>query len=303
MPDKITIPGLLAKVEQGIPLTMITCYDYPSACIIDRAGVDLVLVGDSVAMTVLGNPNTLPATMDMMVIFARAVAKGCPHSFVIGDMPYMTYQASVPEAIHNAGRFMAEAGVDCVKLEGGRNMADAVRGIVRAGIPVMGHLGLTPQSASLIGGYKVQGRSADAAIALLEDALALQDAGVYSILLELVPARVAAVDHRKAERAHHQHRLRPRLQGPVPDLSRRGGHVRGLYPAPCQALRRGGRCAQEGDGPVRGRDPGSHLSRARSIASRSTRRRWSSSWPMPGRISHRPRLGKMGGAIWKSRLQ
>ncbi len=193
MPDKITIPGLLAKVEQGIPLTMITCYDYPSACIIDNAGVDLVLVGDSVAMTVLGNPNTLPATMDMMVIFARAVAKGCPHSFVIGDMPYMTYQASVPEAIHNAGRFMAEAGVDCVKLEGGRNMVDAVRGIVRAGIPVMGHLGLTPQSASLIGGYKVQGRSADAAIALLEDALALQDAGVYSILLELVPARVAAV--------------------------------------------------------------------------------------------------------------
>lgn len=192
MPKK-TIPDLYAMVERGEPLSMITCYDYPSARIIDRAGVDIVLVGDSVAMTVLGNPTTLPATMDMMIIFARAVAKGCENAFVIGDMPYMSYQASVSEAIHNAGRFMAEAGVDGVKLEGGRNMVEAVRGIVKAGIPVMGHLGLTPQSASAIGGYRVQGRTADAAIALLEDALALQDAGVWSILLELVPARVAEV--------------------------------------------------------------------------------------------------------------
>lgn len=192
MPKK-TIPDLYAMVERGEPLSMITCYDYPSARIIDRAGVDIVLVGDSVAMTVLGNLTTLPATMDMMIIFAHAVAKGCENAFVIGDMPYMSYQASVSEAIHNAGRFMAEAGVDGVKLEGGRNMVDAVRGIVKAGIPVMGHLGLTPQSASAIGGYRVQGRTADAAIALLEDALALQDAGVWSILLELVPARVAEV--------------------------------------------------------------------------------------------------------------
>ena len=193
MAGKLTIPDLLAQVREGTPLTMITCYDYPSACIIDRAGVDIVLVGDSVAMTVLGNPNTLPATMDMMVVFARAVAHGCQRAFVIGDMPYMTYQISVPEAIRNAGRFMSEAGVDGIKLEGGRNMVDAVRGIVRAGIPVMGHLGLTPQSASMIGGYRVQGRSGDAAIAILEDALALQDAGVFAILLELVPARVAEV--------------------------------------------------------------------------------------------------------------
>jgi 3-methyl-2-oxobutanoate hydroxymethyltransferase len=193
MSDKLTIPDLLARVKEGVPLSMITCYDYPSACIIDRAGVDIVLVGDSVAMTVLGYPNTLPATMDMMVVFARAVARGCKRAFVIGDMPYMTYQISASEAIRNAGRFMAEAGVDGIKLEGGRNMVEAVRGIVRAGIPVMGHLGLTPQSASMIGGYKVQGRSGGAAIALLEDALALQEAGVFAILLELVPARVAAV--------------------------------------------------------------------------------------------------------------
>ncbi len=188
---KLTIPDLLAQVDKKIPLSMITCYDYPTARIIDRAGVDIVLVGDSVAMTVLGYPNTLPATMDMMIVFARAVAKGCERAFVIGDMPYMSYQVSVSEAIRNAGRFMAEAGVDGVKLEGGRNMVEAVRGIVKAGIPVMGHLGLTPQSASMIGGYKVQGRSSEAAIALLEDALALQEAGVFASLLELVPARIA----------------------------------------------------------------------------------------------------------------
>jgi 3-methyl-2-oxobutanoate hydroxymethyltransferase len=188
---KLTIPELHARATEGTPLTMITCYDYPTACIIDRAGVDIVLVGDSVAMTVLGYPNTLPATMDMMILFARAVAKGCQRAFVIGDMPYMSYQVSVSEAIRNAGRFMAEAGVDGIKLEGGRNMIEAVRGIVGAGIPVMGHLGLTPQSASLIGGYKVQGRTGEAAIALLEDALALQEAGVFAILLELVPAAVA----------------------------------------------------------------------------------------------------------------
>ena len=197
MTAKLTIPDLWGMIETGTPLSMITCYDYPSARLIDAAGVDIVLVGDSVAMTVLGYPTTLPATMDMMVVFAGAVARGCQRSFVLGDMPYMTYQVSVQEAIRNAGRFMAEAGVDGVKLEGGRNMVDAVRGIVRAGIPVMGHLGLTPQSASAIGGYKVQGRSAESALALLDDALALEQAGVFAILLELLPARVAEEITRK----------------------------------------------------------------------------------------------------------
>ena len=193
MVSKLTIPDMLEKARQNDPLSMITCYDYPSARIIDNAGVDIVLVGDSVAMTVLGYPTTLPATMDMMLIFANAVARGCERAFVIGDMPYMSYQASVSEAIRNAGRLMAEGGVDGVKLEGGRSMAAAVRGIAGAGIPVMGHLGLTPQSASAIGGYKVQGRTTDAAIDLLEDALALEEAGVFAVLLELVPARVAAI--------------------------------------------------------------------------------------------------------------
>ncbi len=194
---KLTIPELWAMAEAGTPLSMITCYDFPSARLIDAAGVDIVLVGDSVAMTVLGHPNTLPATMDMMVIFAGAVARGCERAFVLGDMPYMSYQVSVPEAIRNAGRFMAEAGVDGVKLEGGRTMVGAVEAIVGAGIPVRGHLGLTPQSASAIGGYRVQGRSAATALALLDDALALEDAGVFAILLELVPARVAEVISQK----------------------------------------------------------------------------------------------------------
>jgi len=194
---KLTIPELWAMAEAGTPLSMITCYDFPSARLIDAAGVDIVLVGDSVAMTVLGHPNTLPATMDMMVIFAGAVARGCERAFVLGDMPYMSYQVSVPEAIRNAGRFMAEAGVDGVKLEGGRTMVGAVEAIVGAGIPVMGHLGLTPQSASAIGGYRVQGRSAATALALLDDALALEEAGVFAILLELVPARVAEVISQK----------------------------------------------------------------------------------------------------------
>lgn len=193
MATKLLIPDLLDKVDRGQPLSMITCYDYPSARIIDRAGVDIVLVGDSVAMTLLGHPTTLPASMEAMILFAEAVARGCEQAFVIGDMPYMSYQVSVSEAIRNAGRFMAEASVDAVKLEGGRTVVEAVKGIVRAGIPVMGHLGLTPQSASALGGYRVQGRSAEAAINLLEDALALEDAGTFAILLELVPARVAAV--------------------------------------------------------------------------------------------------------------
>ncbi len=157
MTAKLTIPDLWAMAEAGTPLSMITCYDYPSARLIDAAGVDIVLVGDSVAMTVLGCPNTLPATMDMMVVFAGAVARGCQRAFVLGDMPYMSYQTSVPDAIRNAGRFMAEAGVDGVKLEGGRTMVEAVRGIVNAGIPVMGHLGLT---AECLGHRRVPGAGA-----------------------------------------------------------------------------------------------------------------------------------------------
>jgi len=190
---KLTIADLYAQVERDEPISMITCYDYPTARILDDAGVDILLIGDSVAMTVLGYPTTLPATMDLMIPFVQAVSRGAQRSFILADMPYMSYQPSVSEAIRNAGRFMAEGGADAVKLEGGRTMVPAVKGIVGAGIPVMGHLGLTPQSASAIGGFKVQANSTETAIALLEDALALQDAGVFAILLELVPARIAEI--------------------------------------------------------------------------------------------------------------
>jgi 3-methyl-2-oxobutanoate hydroxymethyltransferase len=188
---KVTVGQLVQMKRQGEKITMITCYDYPNALLVDRAGMDIVLVGDSLGMTVLGYPNTLPVTMDEMIVFARAVTRACKRAFVIGDMPYMSYQPSVEKSVENAGRFMAEAACDGVKLEGGRAMASRVKAIVDSGIPVMGHLGLTPQSASMQGGFKVQARSSDAAKRLLDDCLALEEAGVYSILLELVPARVA----------------------------------------------------------------------------------------------------------------
>ena len=190
--SKVTVSQLVEMKRRGEKIAMITCYDYPNALLVDRAGMDVVLVGDSLGMTVLGHPNTLPVTMAEMIIFAGAVSRACKRAFVIGDMPYMSYQPSVEKAVENAGRFMAEAGCDGVKLEGGRAMADRVRAIVESGIPVMGHLGLTPQSASMLGGFKVQARTSDAARKLLEDAIALQDAGVYAVLLELVPAKVGA---------------------------------------------------------------------------------------------------------------
>ena len=188
---KVTVGQLVEMKRRGEKIGMITCYDYPNALLVDRAGMDVVLVGDSLGMTVLGYPNTLPVTMTEMIIFAKAVTRACKRAFVIGDMPYMSYQPSVEGSVANAGRFMAEASCDGVKLEGGIAMAERVRAIVAAGIPVMGHLGLTPQSASMQGGFKVQAKTSDSARRLLADCLALEEAGVYSILLELVPARVA----------------------------------------------------------------------------------------------------------------
>ncbi|HEC22440.1 MAG TPA: 3-methyl-2-oxobutanoate hydroxymethyltransferase [Chloroflexi bacterium] len=187
---KVTLPMLYKKYREGKPITMLTCYDYPTAYFQDQAGVDMVLVGDSLGMTMLGYDSTLPVTMDDMIRHAQAVRRGAPHVWLIGDMPYMSYQPSVETAIRSAGRFMAEAGCDAIKLEGGREMADRMEGIVRAGIPAMGHLGLTPQSASALGGFRLQGKGAEQAARIIEDAKILEEAGAYSILLELVPDRV-----------------------------------------------------------------------------------------------------------------
>jgi len=187
---KVTLPELMKKMSDGTPITMITCYDYSMAHLVEQAGVDMVLVGDSLGMTMLGYDGTLPVTMDDMIRHAQAVRRGSPTSWFIGDMPYMSYQPSVETAIRNAGRFMAEASCDAVKLEGGAEMADRMAGIARAGIPVMGHLGLTPQSVSALGGFKVQGKDAARAKKIVDDAQALEEAGAFSILLEMVPDRV-----------------------------------------------------------------------------------------------------------------
>ncbi len=187
---RMTLPALMDKRQQGIPITWLTCYDYPTAYLQDQAGIDMILVGDSLGMTMLGYDSTLPVTMDDMVRHTAAVRRGAPNAWVVGDMPYMSYQPSVETAIRNAGRFMAETGCDAVKLEGGAEMADRVAGIARAGIPVIGHLGLTPQSASALGGFRLQGKSAAAARKIVDDARLLEDAGAFCILLELVPDRV-----------------------------------------------------------------------------------------------------------------
>ena len=196
---KISLPTLFDKMARGIPLTMVTCYDYPMAYLVEQAGLDIVLVGDSLGMTMLGYDSTLPVTMDDMLRHAAAVRRGAPHAWVVGDMPYMSYQPSVESAIRNAGRFMAEAGCDAIKLEGGAEMADRVAGIARAGIPVIGHLGLTPQSVAALGGFRLQGKGAAQARKIVDDAKALEDAGAFCILLELVPDRVCRLITGRAE--------------------------------------------------------------------------------------------------------
>ncbi len=196
---KLTISGLFKKAAEGKPITWLTCYDYPTAYMQEQAGVDMILVGDSLGMTMLGYDSTLPVTMDDMIRHTSAVRRGAPNTWLIGDMPYMSYQPSVETAIRNAGRFMAEAGCDAIKLEGGAAVCDRVRAIVDVGIPVVGHLGLTPQSASALGGFRLQGKTAEAAKKIIEDAKALEQAGAFMILLEMVPDRVCKLITERAE--------------------------------------------------------------------------------------------------------
>jgi 3-methyl-2-oxobutanoate hydroxymethyltransferase len=188
---KVTTLSLVRKKVQNQPITMLTAYDYATALAIDRAGIDSILVGDSLGMVVLGYENTLPVTMEDMIHHCQAVARGARYALLIGDMPFMSYQASVNEAVRNAGRFLKEGGMDAVKLEGGRDRLPAIEGIISAGIPVQGHLGLTPQSVHLLGGFRAQGKTAAAACKLIEDAHALQEAGCFSLVLETIPARLA----------------------------------------------------------------------------------------------------------------
>lgn len=190
---KITLPQLQAKKQRHEPIVMVTAYDYPGALLADQAGMDIILVGDSVAMVELGMDSTMPITMEEMLHHCRAVGRGAKTALLVGDMPFMSYQAETADALRHAGRFLKEGGMEAVKLEGGRWVAETVSALTRVGIPVMGHIGLTPQTTTTLGGYRVQGKTALAAFSLLQDALALQAAGCFSLVLEAVPAPVATV--------------------------------------------------------------------------------------------------------------
>lgn len=189
---KLPLTELLELKRRGDPIVMVTAYDYPSGRLADAAGIDAVLVGDSAAMTVLGHDSTVPATVDEMIVLARATARGARRPVVVGDMPFGSFQISDEEAVRNGVRFVKEAGVDAVKVEGAGPTLARVRALVGAGIPVMGHVGLTPQSATMLGGFRAQGRTAEKAGELLADALALERAGCFAVVLEAVPAAVAA---------------------------------------------------------------------------------------------------------------
>ena len=186
--NKITIQNIKQAKKDHRKLVMLTAYDYPFGLMADEAGIDIVLVGDSLGMVVMGLDGTVEVTMDQMIHHIKAVVRGCKCPLIVGDMPFMSYNTSVRDAIINAGRLMKEGGCDVVKLEGGVNFAPTIDAIVKAGIPVQGHIGLTPQTASALGGFKMQGRDARAARRIIDDAKAIEDAGVFSIILEAVPA-------------------------------------------------------------------------------------------------------------------
>lgn len=190
---KITTADIRARKNQGQPFSMLTAYDYSFARILDEAGVDMLLVGDSLGNVMLGHTTTLPVTMEDMLHHVKAVSRGVKRALVVADMPFMSYQVSIEDAVRNAGRLVQEAGAEAVKLEGGQEIADTVQKIVRAGIPVIGHLGLTPQAVHQLGGYKVQGKEAEAAKKLLADAKSLESCGAFAILLECVPEALATL--------------------------------------------------------------------------------------------------------------
>lgn len=187
---KLTIPDIRNR-KNGVPISVLTAYDYPWARMVDAAGIDIALVGDSLGMVVLGHPDTVSVTMEEMIHHTKAVVRGVEHALVVTDMPFGSYNSSIPAAINNATRILKEGRADAVKLEGGVAMAETAAAIVRAGIPVQGHIGLTPQTATSLGGFKVQGKSAQAGRQLIEDAIALEDAGCFSIVLEAIPAPLA----------------------------------------------------------------------------------------------------------------
>ncbi|MDR3289344.1 MAG: 3-methyl-2-oxobutanoate hydroxymethyltransferase [Peptococcaceae bacterium] len=189
---RFSITDFIAKKQAGQKIAMLTAYDSFTAALLDEAGIESILVGDSLGNVMLGYETTVPVTLEEMLHHTKTVSRGCKRALIVGDMPFLTYHTGVAEALRNAGRFLQEGGAQAVKIEGGKERAETVRAMVEAGIPVMGHLGLTPQSIHQLGGFKVQGRSEEAAQKLLEDALALEAAGAFAVVLECVPAALAA---------------------------------------------------------------------------------------------------------------
>ncbi len=194
---KIPIPDFKELKRQGKKIRMVTAYDYPTAVIIEKTDIEMILVGDSLGMVVLGYDGTVPVTVEDIIHHAKPVVKGAPNTHIVADMPFMSYQVSIEDAIRNAGRLIKESGADSVKLEGGLDYAPTVKAIVKAGIPVMGHIGLTPQTAGSLGGFKVQGKDAKAAQDLIDSAIALEDAGAFAIVLECIPAPLAKIISQK----------------------------------------------------------------------------------------------------------
>ena len=233
---KVTIHDIQKAKEEKRKLVMMTAYDYPFGLMADEAEVDIVLVGDSLGMVVMGLQGTVAVTMENMIHHIQAVMRGCKSALVVGDMPFMSYNTSIREAIINAGRLVKEGGCDVVKLEGGVHFAPTVEAIVKAGIPVQGHIGLTPQTASALGGFKMQGKDAAAAKQIIDDAQALEDAGAFSIILEAVPAPAGQARSRIGPGSGDRHRRRPGCGRPGPRHPRHDRAVRPLRAQVRQAV-------------------------------------------------------------------
>lgn len=195
--QKVTIPALKEMKEQGKKIRMVTAYDYPTGILVDKTDIELILVGDSLGMVVLGYDGTVPVTMDEMLHHCKATVRGAKNTLIVGDLPFGSYNTSISDAVYNATRMMKEGGADCVKLEGGLAVVETVRAIVNGGVPVMAHIGLTPQTASALGGFKVQGKDAAAAERMINEALKLEEAGAFAIVLEAIPAPLAEIITKK----------------------------------------------------------------------------------------------------------
>ncbi len=253
--DRITVDDIKAMKGRGEKVVMLTAYDYPSARLAEEAGVDMILVGDTLGMVVLGYDSTLPVTMEDMIHHTKAAARGSQRALVVADMPFMSFQISTEDAMRNAGRLMKETGCQAVKLEGGVHMAETVRRLVQIGIPVVGHIGLTPQSVNQLSGFKVQGRTPEAAERLMDDAVALQQAGAFCLVLETNPIAAGKADQRAPASADDRHRRRRRLRRPGPGLARPALAVLGVHAEAREAVRPDRRGDKGGRWPVCRRGP------------------------------------------------